>query len=142
MAQMRLTMEMVNSFYGTEEMIEALSGGNLVAAEGCRAILEYAPTVDPDYARITVAYLFLIDALEVWDADLATLWKDVCGKHAGQMIALVRSCQWKDSAAAESARLLLQEIIRDWPNGPQVNFQVLERELRRIHPRFDMEAIP
>jgi hypothetical protein len=142
MAQMRLTMEMVNGPRGNDEMFEALSGGNPVAFEGCRAILEYAPSVDPDYARITVAYLFLIDVLEIWDDDLATLWKDVCGKHAGRMIALLRSCQSQDQAAAESAKQLLRQIIRQWPNGPHVDFQVLERELRRTHPRFDMEAIP
>jgi|GEM_PF-4379118 len=143
MAQMRLTMEMVeNGPSGTEQMLKALSGGSPAAIKGLRAILDYGPAVDPEYARLGVAYLFLIDTLQIWDADLATLWEQVCAKHAGQMIALIRSCQSPNEATFEDAARILRSIIKDWPNGTHIDFSVLERELRRKSPRFNMEAIP
>lgn len=142
MAQMRLTMEMVSAHNGQDLMIEALCGGNAIAIEGCRAMLKYAPHVDPDYADITTAYFFLIDVLEIRDDELARLWKDVCGKHAGRMIALLRSCQSPDEGAALDAKLQLLRIIRNWPDGPKIDFDVLAREIKRKHPRFNIEGSP
>lgn len=145
MAVMRLTMQVFDADESqrTDMCCDALSGGNPIAREGLNAILEYCPFVDPEYAEEPFMYFFLIDVLEVWDEDLAVLWRDVCKKHAGNMIAIIRSCQSSSVKEFEIRSRWLRKVIKEWSTGNhEVSFESIELELKIRSPRFNMEALP
>jgi hypothetical protein len=74
-----------------QDMVRVMSGGHRGATIVCMRLLQHGERVDPDTFHGGVASILDLDTLGIYEARIWTFYKDVCDRHLGRMIAVLRA---------------------------------------------------
>ncbi len=88
MIKERIRLEMT-----IQELIFVMSGSNPGAISVCLGLLENGEKINPDEPFSGISNIFDLDALGIYESRIWMLYKDVCGEHLGNMIAVLHAHQ-------------------------------------------------
>lgn len=120
-----------------KDAIETMSGGDLAVIGLCVEIVSNAPLVDPECMTRPLGVLsplFCLDMLGIHDAKILLFYRDVCRKHVGYMMALLRG-----SLLGLISESRLRYAIEH--HGEGVDLDMIIRAVCARLPSFDPENI-
>jgi hypothetical protein len=127
----RLTLEMT-----VQDMLLAMSGGNLGAINVCMNLLQNGGKIDPADFMGGLGAILRLDTLNIYDSRIWMLYKDVCGEHLGKMVAVLRAYQLGQLAGVTETAL--NHAINNYGCGLDLDAVVLAVKERL--PEFNAEA--
>ena len=77
----------------SKDVIILLAKGNMGAVTVCMKLLMMASAFDPANALGGLGCLLQLDTLNIWESEIWTFYKGLCGENISKMIALIRACQ-------------------------------------------------
>ena len=116
-----------------KDVILTLSGEDEDAIRVCVEIMENAIFIDPLCAK-PLSPLYCLDALGIHDSKIFVFYKEVCHKHVGYMITLLRGV-FLGILSEET----LQYAIAH--HGEGLDIEVIVRQVQELVPSFNPENV-
>lgn len=82
------------------DIVLEMGEGNPGALTCCAEIVKIGSKIDPDDAMQGWGSILMLDSLGLYGSRLYQLWSDVCKRHTGKMIAVLRAFQLGQLAGA------------------------------------------
>jgi hypothetical protein len=119
-----------------QEIIIKMCGGNPGALTVCMELLTKGRQVDPDALSGGLSSLLILDELGIYEERIYMLWNDVCGRHIGKTIAVLRAYQLNQLTGVDTKTL--NHAIDN--RGAGINLDTVVEAVKNHLPRFNPEA--
>lgn len=113
------------------QVISEMSQKHPEAKKVCREIYARSDEIDPHQASPGLTYMIWLDELEIYGAQIYTLYKKVCGEDLIKFMALIRAYQLGALGGITADRI--KRSINEH-SGKRINFDVvLEAVQKRLY---------
>lgn len=129
--------ERIRADMSVQDIVMAMSGGNLSAIITCMELLSTNKKVDPDAFDSGLFSILMLDTLGIYEERIYMLWNDVCKRDVSKMIAVIRAHQLGQLAGVDS--MTLNHAIDN--RGAGIDLDAVVEAVKSRLPNFNPEAV-